>query len=326
MLTGERWRRGGDLYVATMKLLLLGLWLGGLALTAVTIAYYATGHRLVGDAHAYWLTGRDWYVPYVNPPDTKDAYLYSPAFAQLIAPVTWLAWPVFATLWVTAESVAFCWLLRPLGWTWTLPLLLWCSPELVIGNVLGFEGVAVVLAVTRPSAWTFGVLTKPTFGIGLLWFAIRREWGRLFVGCVVPLTVTAASLLWAPAPWIAWIGFMVDNANASTFAFPVRLVAAVLVVGLAARTNRPWLLAVALVLATPVFAGSPSLTVLAAVPRLLMATTASRGPSRRSAVPRRYGERVVPRPGAGSPGRPHTRALGALQRPTTRPNGTRVPL
>ncbi len=54
-----------------------------------------------------------------------DAYLYSPAFAQVISVTTWLPWPVFAALWAGLEAAAFLWLLRPLGWLKAGVLLLW---------------------------------------------------------------------------------------------------------------------------------------------------------------------------------------------------------
>lgn len=269
MLHGPRWQAGGDLRAFATRCAILGLWIGGLALAFMTVSYYLTGHRLVGDGHAYWLTGQSWFRPYAQPPNTKDAYLYSPAFAQLISPLTHLPWPAFASLWVCAETTAFLWLLRPLGWRWALPLVLWCTPELVIGNVLGFIAVALVLAIAHPAAWSAMLLTKPTFGVGALWHLARGEWRRFAIAASVTCGIAVVSFAIEPTLWKSWVHFLLAHSGESIWFFPGRLAVAVALVIIAARTRRPWLLAVALVFATPVLAGSPSLTVLAAVPRLL---------------------------------------------------------
>ncbi|MGO4604087.1 glycosyltransferase family 87 protein [Terrabacter sp. 2YAF2] len=238
----------------------------------MSVSYYVARDRLGGDAHAYWLTGQSWYVAYEIAPNHNDAFLYSPAFAQLIRPLTWLPWPAFLTLWVTAETAAFGWLLRPLGWRWALPLILWCAPEIVIGNVLGFLGVALVASFARPWMWSAMVLTKPIFGLGSLWFAARRQW-RQFAGSMgATALIVAISTVLNPTAWAHWLLFLATNAGGSATTLILRSALAVTVVVIAARKGQRWPVAVALLLATPVFAGAPSLTILAAIPRLMWNT------------------------------------------------------
>jgi hypothetical protein len=52
------------------------------------------------------------------------------------------------------------------------------------------------------------LLTKVTPGVGLLWLALRREWGALAVA--LGATVAIAALSWAAAPalWKQWIGVL----------------------------------------------------------------------------------------------------------------------
>jgi hypothetical protein len=262
------------------------LWGAGLYLLYVTVAYYLSHDRLGGDAHAYWLTGQEWYIPYEIAPNRNDAFLYSPAFAQLIRPLTWLPWPAFLTIRICAEASAFLWLLKPLGWRWALPLVLWCSPELVIGNILGFLGLALVFGIVRPWTWAAMFLTKPVFGLGSVWFAARREWGHLGLALASTALVTAVSVAFDPEAWSRWISFLASSAHGSTSTLLARAVIALVVVMLAARTQRPWLLPCALLVATPVFAGAPSLTILAAIPRLVRSGgSRKRTPSPSAAVP-----------------------------------------
>lgn len=269
VLTGERWRAGGDLHAVAVWSARVGLWIAGIWLVAVTLAYYWHGH-IGGDAHAYWATthrASSLYAIVYGP----DRYLYSPAFAQLVAPLTHLSWPVFAAIWIGAETAAFAWLLRPLGWSLALPALLWCVPELAIGNVLGFVGVALVLSITRPWAWPMMLLTKPTFGVAMLWHAARREWRRLGVALAVTAVIAGASFCVAPNLWWQWLHFltaMSTGAGHTGGTLWLRLPLAAALSIYAGRTNRPWLLPAAMLIATPAFAGSPSLTVLAAIPRL----------------------------------------------------------
>ncbi len=254
-----------------MRPVLFGLALaGGFALTAWIVAYYVSNGWLLADAHAYWSTGQAGYQPYLRGVGELDAYLYSPAFAQAIAVITWLPWPAFAALWVALEAGAFLWLLRPLGWAWAGVGLLWCSPELALGNIYGLLAVATVLALRGlPQAWTLAILTKPSLAVGLGWHVVRREWRQLAIACGVVAAITLVSVWIDPEMWSAWLAFLAGSTDGVDWLLLVRLVLAVMVVVLGARAGLAWLVPFGMMLATPTVGSISVVTVLAAVPRLV---------------------------------------------------------
>jgi hypothetical protein len=271
----DRWIRGGDLRVALGHVGLGVFLLGGLYMTYTTLTIYDWRPGI--DAAAYWRTGQEpdhlWY----RVVELEGRYLYSPAFAQVLAPITNLPWHVFIAIWIAAETAAFAWLLRPLGWKWAVPLLFWLAPELVIGNVLGFIGVAVVLGMRHyPGAWALPVLTKPPFGVGMVWFLARKEYRKLGAAAGTSAIIVVISLLWKPDLWLDWWHFLHDMSSSATDVdgrlLYVRFAIAGMVTFYAARANRPWLLPIALLITTPVFAGGPSFAILAAIPRLRAST------------------------------------------------------
>jgi hypothetical protein len=209
MRQGVRQERRAPSLARFEKPILVMMAAAGVYLAYQVLSYYLGVGALVSDGRAYWLVGQDWYQPYVIAPAHLDAFLYSPAFAQAVTPLTWLPWPLFALTWVILEGAAFAWLFRPLGWAWTLVLLLWCSPELVMGNILGFVAVATVLAITRSSAaWALPILTKPTFGLGALWHGARGEWRRCAVAVGSTLAIVAVSFAIDPGMWMAWVRYL----------------------------------------------------------------------------------------------------------------------
>ena len=60
--------------------------------------------------------------------------------------------------------------------------------EIAGGNISLLLALAIVAGFSRPWTWAFVILTKITPGIGLLWFALRREWRSL----AIALGATAA--------------------------------------------------------------------------------------------------------------------------------------
>jgi hypothetical protein len=107
-----------------------------------------------------------------------------------------------------------------------------------------------------------------TPGIGLLWFAVRREWGSLWIALAATATVVLVSTLVAPAAWREWFAVLVQNAGSPVTSgslpvpplvrFPIAL--ALIVWG--ARTDRRWVLPIAALLSLPViWYGSLSLLV-----------------------------------------------------------------
>lgn len=218
------------------------------------------------DARAYWAAARSAH-PYGAAPGTPGAYLYPPPFTLLVWPLARLPLHLFVEVWMLAEAAAFAWLLKPLGWRWGVPAFLGCFAELIVGNIHAFLAVAAVLGLRHGAAWAVPLLTKVTSGIGVLWFAVTRDWGRMVVAAAITGAVAALSAVVLPQQWAEWWHFTVSHAGAGQLLFPLRLAAAAAAAVIGARLRRPWLLAPALILAQPV-AEWMSLTLLAAVPRL----------------------------------------------------------
>ncbi|MDQ1719284.1 MAG: hypothetical protein QOE89_3237 [Pseudonocardiales bacterium] len=247
--------------------------------TCALLAALATGRpRSFGwDSHAYWLA---WHgTMYGRAPMIRDAYLYSPAFAQAIRPVTYLGWPVFAVMWSALLTVVLAWLLLPLRW-WAIPLWLAGLPEIISGNVFVLLAAVAALGLRHKWVWAFAALTKITPCLGPVWFAVRREWRHLGISLVVTGAIAVLSLAVAPHLWAEWIRFLCTQANKSGHTLgaeiwpPVsyRLPLAILLVAWGAKTNRPWVLPVGMVLASPVI-WLGTFTMLAALPRLSASTS-----------------------------------------------------
>jgi hypothetical protein len=109
--------------------------------------------------------------------------------------------------------------------------------------------------IRRPPAFLFLALSKVSPGITALWWVVRREWRALAIALGASSAVIAVSFALAPALWIEYLTHISSEANhaPNLIAIPllVRLPIAAAVAILAARLDRPWLLAPAAVLALP---------------------------------------------------------------------------
>jgi hypothetical protein len=235
------------------------------------------------DAYAYWTTrSGDFYSAAQT--GQIGAYLYSPAFAQALAPLVWLPIAVFTALWTALNCAALWWLLGRLA----LPSLLFLPIpfEIISGNVHLLYAVAIVAGFRYPVSWALMFLTKVTPGIGVLWFLVRREWRALFLAVGATAAIAIVSLIVDRDAWDAWRKLLQsDLSGAGQAAFqtlgwyvPIpllpRLVAAAAVVAIAALIDRRWLVPVAVVLALPVL-WLNSLAILAAVVPLWRPSTRS---------------------------------------------------
>ncbi len=143
---------------------------------------------LAVDAHAYWAA--DPLAPYGHVAlGDFNAYFYSPAFAQVLWPITRLPWPVFAAVWTTMLGAAL-FLATGRWFGLVVPLV---AIELAMGNIHVLLGLAVAAGLRWPATWAFVILTKVTPAIGLLWFVVRGEWRRLAIALGVTLGIVAAS-------------------------------------------------------------------------------------------------------------------------------------
>lgn len=219
------------------------------------------------DLHAYWAT-RDGLDYAVARPGETGAFLYSPAFAQAISPLTALPWTLFAAAWTAVLTGVLLWLAGP----WSLHLLFLLPVGLSVANGqldLLFAAVAVV-GLRWPWVWALPILTKVTPGIGLVWFLVRREWRALAIAIGATAAIAGASFLVTPNAWEGWVAMLARGEfpafGGVLYFLPVplvlRLPVAVALVAWGAARDRPWVLPVGVCLAMPtVWVNSPAILV-----------------------------------------------------------------
>lgn len=266
------------------------LWIATVVLSDPYVAGgVGTGH----DAHDYWLAARapdpyatafSWGQP--------GAYVYSPAFLQAFAPILALPWQPFVAVWTALALGALAWLSRPSA---LLAMMIVALPEIWGGNIHLLLAVAIVLGFRFPAAWAFVLLTKVTPGIGLLWFALRREWRNLAIALGATALVVAVSYVAAPGSWPAWFAALAGNARTDPFVLGVipvplalRLPVALALLFWAAPRNARWAVPVACMLALPAW-WIGGLTLLLAVPTLIDWKLPASTPPRLRAVARLAG-------------------------------------
>jgi Glycosyltransferase family 87 len=214
-----------------------------------------------------WGTGQDarcyWQATLADPylhSDWNDpiAYVYSPAFLQLVSPLTALPWQAFVAAWTAILLAAVRFLTGPRLLAAGL-LFPFTAMEVAGGNVSLLLAAAIVLGFRWPWTWSLVLLTKITPGIGLLWFAVRREWRSLGIALGVTAAIVAVSFVTLPDQWREWVDVVQRNVAAgksgtwASLPVPllVRLPIAVVLVVWGARTDRPWTVPVASMLALP---------------------------------------------------------------------------
>ncbi|HEY7591003.1 MAG TPA: glycosyltransferase family 87 protein [Candidatus Limnocylindrales bacterium] len=224
------------------------------------------------DAYAYWAIDLgDLYGRSLQNTSGYGAFRYTPAIGQAFSVFGVLPWEAFFAGWFALMLVALVWM----AGRDALPLLAFppLALELYHANVHLFMAVAIVLGFRWPATWAFLVLTKVTPGIGLLWFAIRREWRSLAIALGVTVGLATLSFVVAPALWREYVLTMVDNLfydRGRPYPIPVpiavRLVLAAALVMYGARTDRRWLVPVASTIALPIIWWHGLSMLIAAIP------------------------------------------------------------
>ncbi len=210
-----------------------------------------------------WGTGQDaysyWFPSLADPYARSDwtdpiAYVYSPAFLQLLEPIRALPWQAYVAVW-TAILLGAVFVLT--GRKWFAVGVVLGLMELAGGNIHLLLAAAMVLGFRWPAAWALVLLTKITPGIGLLWFVVRGEWRQLFIALGATALIVAVSFMTMPDAWLQWVGVLTRVAGrdgtwaAVPIPFLVRLPFAVALVVWGARTDRRWTVPVAGMLALP---------------------------------------------------------------------------
>jgi hypothetical protein len=225
------------------------------------------------DSFAYWNV--DPLHPYGAALGTIGSFTYSPAFALGMSPAHLLPFWLFFVLWDSFLIVNLVWLTRRMTLVWLvfLPVPL----ELYHGNVHLLLATVCVLGFDYPALWSIGLLTKVTPGVSLLWFVVRREWRSLAWALGATAAISAVSFIVAPNAWFDWVKFLADSRSAGpqvngtydSLLPPLwlRLGAAALLVFWGARTDRRWVVPLAVAVSMPViWPITPALFV--ALPRL----------------------------------------------------------
>jgi hypothetical protein len=233
---------------------------GPIAAVLLVGAAYAAWQLMGGapesqDSKAYYLASLD--DPYARSLVGGDyAYLYSPAFAQALAPLRLLPIGWFVAVWTLVLVAALAWTARRLA----LPLLLFqpVIASIALGNVELLIAAAIVAGFRWPAAWAFVLLSKVTPGIGLVWFAVRREWRALAIALGATAGIAAISFAIAPGLWFDWANVLMRNGG-TTVSLPtlpgplwLRVLAGGVLVAWGARTDRRWTVPVGAAIAVPV--------------------------------------------------------------------------
>lgn len=250
-MSARRSRRAGWMAAAAV---------GGLAILVVVFLPDEHLPWLAWDSRTYWDAARA-PDPYMNARVGElGAYLYSPAFLQALRPAVLLPWPLFLYLWAAA-TVAVAWMLlagRGLRLRWLLPLAGLALLDVWAGNINVFIAGAVVVGFRWPAAWSFLALTKVSPGLGIVWFAARREWRSVAIAVGATVAIVLVSALGDPHAWQTWIATLVSNNEvehlSGNLPIPalVRFPAALLLTWWGARTDRPWVMPIAVLLFLPV--------------------------------------------------------------------------
>jgi hypothetical protein len=226
-------------------------------------------NEYVFDLHAYWITrdGVDYANQSAGPAGT---YLYSPAFAQAIRPLTILPLPLFAAIWTALGAALLVWLTGRQAWLVAAipPVLL----TLVQGQLDLAYAVVAVVGLRWPAAWALPLLTKVSPGIGIVWFLVRREWRRLAIAVGATAAIAVASYALDPGAWWSWLELLirtqgpVADPNLVSVPLPllVRAPVALAVIAWGAWSGRPWTVPLAMTLAMPILWVN-SVTILVAV-------------------------------------------------------------
>jgi hypothetical protein len=275
-----------------------GALFAGLLFAVYLFLVVAPGAGTFGfDAYAYWSV--NLADPYSRTAGALGAFTYSPVIARLFAPFGMLLFWQFLLLWDGLLVGTAVWLglgsARSLLAVFAFPAV---ALELYHGNVHLLMAAAIWLGFRFPAAWAFVLLTKVTPGVGLVWFAVRREWRSLAIALGVTAVLVALSFVIDGRLWESWLRDSLEATAGGSpldqFSIPVplwiRAPAALVLVAWGGLTDRRWTVPVGATLALPVLWPS-GFAVLAALWPILRER-------RQNATPLRAGSVGDPTPSA----------------------------
>ncbi len=254
------WRARADGLAATLtpnraRALRDGLIVAGVIFNATLLLLWGPRLYWFIDAQAWWHIDLGNLYSGMDSPGQVGAFRYSPVIAWLFLPATWLSWPALIVAYLGLSAAALVALTGRTAAVFLVafpPVLL----ELVNGNIHLFMALAVAVGLRFPAAWAFILLTKVTPGVGVLWFAGRRDWRGLAIAMGATAVIVIAGFLIAPGQWLEWFQLLsiANGAQTSPGSPPlwIRLPIAAGIAFWAGRTDRAWLVPVAAFLALPV--------------------------------------------------------------------------
>ena len=184
-----------------------------------------------------------------------NGYNYSPAFEFVVAWARVMPFEMFVAIWRAILLAALVYMAGP----FTLFVLFWSpvASEINAGNIQILLALAIVLGFRWPATWAFVILTKLTPGIGLLWFALRRQWRALGIALGATAVIAAVSFVLNPDAWFGYLrlltGAPAPAVSPYYLTFWQRLPFAIAFIVFGAWRGYRWPVVVGSTLALPVF-------------------------------------------------------------------------
>lgn len=232
-------------------LLLAGLSLAGLIIVVWFVSLIPTQTGFGYDAFAFWdVDLDDIYRRSFGQLTAYGAFRYSPPIALAFAAFHLVPWPVFLVVWTALLVGTLAWL----GGRWALASCVFIGIPMSIyeGNIDMLLAASVVLAFRWPAALSFAILAKVTPGVTLVWFLVRRDWRSFWIALGSTVLIVVVTYPFVGDAWPSYIRMLVDNGGAAEGGNVIlRVVLAGVLVAWAARSDRPWLVGIALAIAQP---------------------------------------------------------------------------
>ena len=231
-----------------------GLFVTGIVLAIAFWAFYTINGGQPSDVHWYWAANPHDLYPHPELAE-RNGYNYTPAFEMVVGWGRLLPFEIFTAIWRAILLAGGVYLAGPLT-----PLVLLTVPvasEVNACNIQILLAIAVVLGFRYPATWSFVLLTKVSPGVGLVWFAVRREWRHLAIAVAATAAVAVVSLAFWADQWPGWVRLVTTGGAPAVapFYLPLweRLPFAIGLAIVGARAGWRWTVPVAATLALPVF-------------------------------------------------------------------------
>lgn len=248
-----------------------GLSIAGILVLIITMRSGGPGF----DFFAYWFVDpADPYAIRNGLGETFGVFHYTPPLAWLAGPLKLVSWPLAYWIWFAILLAVLVWLARDwaLAWLAFPPV----ASELYHGNIHLLIAAALVLSLRQPVAYLFLALSKVSPGVMALWWAARGEWRNFTLALGSAVVVVGIAFVLAPDAWSAWLTQVANVPTRAQNLVPIplaiRLPVAAILVLVAARLDRPWILAPAVTLALPLL-WAHGFAVLVAITPLLRIRT-----------------------------------------------------